>query len=97
MRSTLLDLLKQDIYSDKQKYAGQVRHAKEIVHDIESRVAGEMLIKRARELYQTDDIEIDDYGVETSRASLGEGDGENGQPIGTWVQAWVWVADIELE
>lgn len=39
-------------------------------------------IEAARELYQTDDTEIDDFNVATS-----EGDG------GTWIAAWVWLAD----
>jgi len=42
--------------------------------------ATEEEIKEARELYQTDDIEIDD-GAKASRA---EGEG-------LWVAAWVWL------
>ena len=97
MRPTLLDLLERDIYSDAQECADHVALVTDIVRDIGSRLADEKLIKRARELYETDDLEIDDDGVETSRAPDGKGDGEKGKPIGTWVQAWVWVADCELE
>lgn len=96
MRPTLLDLLEEDIYTDAQERAGRVTQVRETVRDIELRLANEKLIKRARELYQTDDVEIDDYGVETSRATDGRGDGENGKAIGTWVQAWVWIPDDEL-
>jgi hypothetical protein len=42
------------------------------------------LVQSARDEYQTDDVEIDDEGVPTS-------EGENG----TWVGAWVWIADPE--
>jgi hypothetical protein len=44
--------------------------------------ADETLINKARDLYQTDDVEIDDLEVKTSVA---EG--------GTWVAAWVWVPE----
>lgn len=49
--------------------------------------ASEKLITRARELYQDDDCEIDDV-ADISEAK------EDG---GTWVQAWVWVSDTDLE
>ena len=97
MRPTLLGLLEQDIYSDAREHADRVTRVKEIVHDIESRLASEALIEKARDLHQTEDVEIDDYGIETGRAADGDGDGENGEPIGTWVQAWVWVPDHELQ
>jgi hypothetical protein len=97
MRPALLDLLRQDIYTDTREHTGRVTQAREIVRDIESRLASGALIEKARDLYQTDDVEVDDSGVETSRALDGFGDGENGEPIGTWVQAWVWVPDNEPE
>jgi hypothetical protein len=37
--------------------------------------------ERARDLYGSDDVEID----ENARASRGEG--------GTWIAAWVWLGD----
>ena len=46
------------------------------LHEIEQAV----FVEKARELYQSDDIEIDDG------AKLSETDD------GAWVQAWVWVA-----
>ena len=51
--------------------------------------ATEAEIKRARELYETDDIQIDENAT-TSRA-YGNPDG------GLWVAAWVWLADKEME
>lgn len=39
-------------------------------------------IKRARKLYQTDEIEIDDLNV---KVSIAEG--------GTWIAAWVWLPE----
>ena len=95
MKPALLDLLDQEIYTDAQEHADRVARVKEIVRDIKSRLASKALIERTRKLYQTDDVEIDDHGVETSRAADGEGEGENGEPVGSWVQAWVWVADSE--
>lgn len=43
-------------------------------------------IKRARKLYQTDEIEIDDLNV---KVSIAEG--------GTWIAAWVWLPNEETE
>jgi hypothetical protein len=97
MRPILLELLEQDIFTDAEEFFGRVEQVKEIVRDIRARLAEEPLIERARDFYGTDDVEVDGHGVETSRAADGKGDGENGQSIGTWVQAWVWVPDRGFE
>lgn len=54
----------------------------ELVDDLQP--AGPELIEAARERYETDDIEIDD----NAKAARGD-------DPGTWVQAWVWVPDVE--
>lgn len=45
-------------------------------------IATPALVEKARNIYGSDDIEIDDNAL-TSR----------GDDPGTWVQAWVWVYD----
>lgn len=49
--------------------------------------ASAALVQRARDLYQNDDCEIDDV------AAISEAKDEGG----TWVQAWVWVSNSNLE
>lgn len=88
MNMELLNLLEQDIYTDAPEYAGRVATVKELVSTLRAALATETLIQEARYIHQTDDVEIDDFGVETSRADESEG---------TWVAAWVWVADSDLE
>jgi hypothetical protein len=83
MQPRLLELLKQDVYTDAPEYAERVKEIKDALATIA--IADESLIEEARHLYQTDDIEIDDFGVETSRTD-----------DATWVQAWVYVVDSDI-
>lgn len=51
-----------------------------ILDKVRAAQADDDLIEAARDLYQDDDCEIDDFGVSTSESAKG-----------TWVSAWVFV------
>lgn len=61
-------------------------HAEQALGDLHDSVslAGPRLVERARDEYQTDEIEIDDDAVQS-----------RGDDPGTFVSAWIWVADPE--
>jgi hypothetical protein len=58
MQPELLDLLKSDIFTDAHEYAERVAKVKQIVAELT--FATEEQIAEAREMYQTDEVEIDD-------------------------------------
>lgn len=58
---------------------------KELREELREFSATPQEIEKAKDLYQTDEIEIDDFDVMTSPSDNG-----------IWVSAWVWVSDKDL-
>ena len=64
------------------------REAKATLKEAQTFKATPREIEVARNLYQTDEIEIDDEGVMTSPCK---------EDRGRWVSAWVWVSDEDMK
>jgi hypothetical protein len=62
------------------------RDAEKLLKETKELLATDKEIEVARDYYQTDDVEIDDFGVMTSPNDTGR-----------WVSAWVWVSDEMLD
>ena len=81
MTKELHDLLSQDVLTDNPDYAYRVERIRQIVNA--TTFATEVLERNARDIYATEDVEID--------PSPPTSESENG----TWVQGWLWVANEE--